>query len=321
MSFFKIVFLIVFNFLLTPLYLCIYVLCFILTFFPIFPTRTSKVNLKNHLHIQGIKANFYISFIFINYFFYILEAFVLDPLHLTHCSMQQKHTFIEILKKLKTIYPQSKDIGFVYILAHLANVELYTTSLVHAHKRHQEKKLYALAKPTKYKFINKLLLWYRQRRGIGVFWTDHNLLSNMWQAIKNGSSVAMVVDQKPKTGGTFINFFGDYAAFPISGLRFCMSKNMIVVYASGQRILPGWLGLKVQCGKNIHLERQMNSDSEETRTNHLQQSCLWKPELIKPKDKPAALEMSFFSHWIENEIRKSPTQWCWDYKKWSRKPI
>jgi lauroyl/myristoyl acyltransferase len=28
--------------------------------------------------------------------------------------------------------------------------------------------------------------------------------------------------------------------------------------------------------------------------------------------------MSYFAAWIEKEIKKKPTQWSWDYQKWSR---
>ncbi|MES2614119.1 MAG: hypothetical protein V4591_01755, partial [Bdellovibrionota bacterium] len=200
MNFVKISFLFILNIILSPLYILLFLFCITLSFVPIFPSKTAKKNLKEHLNIQGIKAHLFIACIYLNYIFYIFEALILDPLKLTHCSLQSNFDLVEIRREMKKIYPQTKNLGFVYILPHMANVEMYRISVLKAHRIFQQEQLVAMAKPSKTKLINKLLLWYRIRPGMDVLWTDKDLLSNMRRVIKKGSSIAMLVDQKPQAG-------------------------------------------------------------------------------------------------------------------------
>ena len=315
MSFYKLTLIFIINFIFIPLYCIFLILCFALTFIPIFPTRTAKENLKNHLQITGIKFHFYLTIIFLNYFFYLIEAVILWPLRLSHCILEDSSDVISAMQNAKNIYPESKNVGFVYLLPHMSNVEMFTISVIQAHKTLGLKDVVALAKPSKLKFINKLFLWYRKRPGFNIIWTDKNLLLNMQNAISNGLSIGMLVDQKPKTGGVFLKFFENYAAFPISGLRYCINKNMIVFYISGYRIIPGIVRMKIKIGKNVHLLKNNSAISSQIDL----QTDIWKPETINIKDKLATLEMSYFVPWSEQEIKKHPRQWCWDYKKWSRK--
>lgn len=321
MIFVKILFIFILNFIFIPIYFVFFILSFILSFIPIFPTLTSKENLRNQVHIQGVKANGIITLMYLNYAFYLFEAFIFDPLRLTHCTLENNLNLIETMLEMKRIYPQTKNLGFVYISPHMANVEMYSLPITQANKILGQEQVYALAKPSKIHFINKLLLWYRERPGLGIFWTDTKLIANMGLAIKKNCSIAMLVDQKPKTGGVFLKFFNQYAAFPLAGLRFCMSKNMIVLYTSGHRVIPGWVSMQIRAGKNPHLEIQNASHMEGVQTQSFTPTDMWDKENIYEKDKYAAVEMSYFVRWIENEIKKKPSQWCWDYRKWSRKPV
>ena len=206
----------------------------------------------------------------------------------------------------------------------MANVEMYSLPVMEQFTLGNHSKVYALAQPSRVKWINKLLVWYRVRPGMGVLWTDKSLFSNMEQVItQEKASFCMLVDQKPKAGGLFIHFFKKYAAFPVSGLRMCMNNNMIVVYASAYRVLPGFVKMKMQCGKNPHLKEinQINFDSTFLNTEKLYEADLYHKDCLKEREKNVSIEMSYFVHWIENEIKNHPTQWCWDYKKWSREPI
>ena len=42
--------------------------------------------------------------------------------------------------------------------------------------------LYALAQPSKFPWINRLLSWYRLRPGMGILWTDKSLFSE-WKGL------------------------------------------------------------------------------------------------------------------------------------------
>lgn len=302
----RIICLLIFNFIFLPIYFLVYIFCFILSFIPIFPTKTAKENIKNQLNTSSVKAYFYISRIYLNYFFYFIEAIILGPLKLTRHSLRLDKEIIQTIRELK-------NISITYLVPHMGNVELYVPATKDIQKELHEKKVYALAKPTKFEFINTILLKYRQNSGLGVLWTDKNLLKNMSRVIKDGYSIAMLVDQKPSSGGVFVKFFNAYAAFPTSGLRFCTNKNSLIVYSAGYRIIPGWVNVHFHLGKNVHLEMQTNNSD-------FKQPDIWKFESILEKEKFAAFEVAYYATWLAEEIKKHPTQWCWDYRKWSRKP-
>lgn len=322
MKFFKFIILLLLNFLFLPIYLFLYVVCFCLSYLPIFSTKTAKENLKEQLNIQGIKSNILISLVYLGYVFYFFEVFIFENLRLNICLFERGFCYKEFLAKIKRKYPYLKDKGIVYILSHMANVEMYSLPVLEEYAAGRHNKIYALAQPSRLKFINRLLSWYRVRPGMGVLWTDKHLFTNMEKAIVNeNASFCMLVDQKPKNGGLFIRFFKNYAAFPVSGLRMCMNQQLIVVYASAYRVLPGVVKLKMQCGKNLHLlsSSEIVEDSLFLSSVYLENAEIYNN--LKEREKYAGLEMSYFVKWIEHEIKNHPEQWCWDYKKWSRKPL
>lgn len=323
MNFFKLITLLLLNFFFLPIYFLLFTFCVFLSFIPIFPSKVARENLKEQLGLKGIKVSFLISLVYLGYVFYFFEAFIFEVFHLNSCLLEKGFHFDELLKGLREKYPSAKDRGIVYILSHMANVEMYSIPVLEEYASGHHSKVYALAQPSRIKFINKLLSWYRLRPGMGIIWTDKRIFSKMEEVIiQEQASFCMLVDQKPKSGGLFIRFFGKYAAFPISGLRMCMNQNLIVVYASAYRILPGIVKLKMQCGKNPHLKDNIEIYSEPSflSTSSLGKAELYQNSFIKEREKDVSLEMSYFVNWIENEIKKHPGQWCWDYKKWSRKP-
>jgi lauroyl/myristoyl acyltransferase len=323
MNFFKLITLLLLNFFFLPIYFLFFIICFLLTFLPIFPSKVAKKNIVEQLGLKGIKVNFLISLVYLGYIFYFFEAFLFETFHLNTCLFEKGFNFSELLKGVRQKYPDAKERGIVYILSHMGNVEMYSLPVLKEFTSGRHSKVYALAQPSRIKLVNKLLSWYRLRPGMGIIWTDKRLFSKMEEVIhQENASFCMLVDQKPKSGGLFIRFFGKYAAFPISGLRMCMNQNLIVIYASAYRILPGIMKLKMQCGKNPHLKEYTPNQSEHSflSTSSLNEAELYHLSHIKEREKDVSLEMSYFVNWIENEIKSHPGQWSWDYKKWSREP-
>lgn len=318
----KITVLVLINALLSPIYSAFLIFAFCASFLPLYSTVTAKRNLKDRLGITGIKSNFYITLLYLNYLFYFIEAYFFDFFSLNHCFMVKDSPKLdELYAELNKVYPKTNQTNFIFILSHMANIEMYAFPVVRAMRKNKdlkEKKLYALAKPSRVYFVNKLLEWYRHRSNLGIIWTNKNFLHKMNHVIDSGNPLCLLADQKPKSEGLFLNFFGKYAVFPISGLRFCMNKNMIVIYASAYRILPGWMELKLQTGKNVHFPDQKKSEMKYIKNCDLSASEIHNQNQIPEKNKAVSLEMSYFASWIEKEIRQNPTQWSWDYRKWSR---
>lgn len=309
------------HLLLMPVYLFCFGFAFCLACLPLFNSRTAHANLKEHLNASLFKRLILIAQIYIGYLFYFIEALLLQPLRLTIYSVNADNNIEHLLETTRALYPEARQRGFVFILPHMANVEIASNSIIAYMQKHKRLSLFALAKPTRFTTINKLLQKYRFRFGVKVIWTNKNLLRNMEAAIKVRGSFCLLVDQKPKQNGVFIRFFGQYAAFPTAGLKYCMNHNMIVIYAAAHRILPGWIHVEMRNGKNPHL-----APCKQSQEKHIETQSLMGNETYCKNEPPIKeevhvnLEMACFANWLEEKIRLHPTQWCWDYRKWSRKP-
>lgn len=315
--------LILLNVFLIPVYLAFFILSFFVTFIPIYPTQIAKKNMQEHLFLGGLKIHIYLSLIYMNYFFYFLEGYLFSFLKLNHCVLAKDSMPLDVLfQETNQIYPGTASFRFVFVLSHMANMEMYALPLIQALKEsahHHQKKLYALAKPSRLYVATKLMEWYRRRSDLEIIWTNQNLIRNMIRAIDDGHSICILADQKPKKDELFLQFFEKFSAFPTSGLKICMNKNMIVVYASAWRLFPGFMKLKLQMGKNVHFESQKTLGTQRYVNDcHLDPAPIFNFEKISEKNRNVSLEMSYFASWIEKEIRRHPTQWSWDYGKWSR---
>ncbi len=319
----KIIFLLLINFFLFPVYSSLFIICFFLSVTPIFSTRIARENLKNQLGIKNLRACFFITFVYLGYIFYFFEAFLFECFHLNVYLSENEFNFEDLLKEIKEKFSCEYK-GIVYVLSHMANVEMYALPVLEQYHKGNHPPLYALAKPLSIPLVNVFLEWYRTRSGMRVLWTNKHIFSKMKEFIeKEKPSFCMLVDQKPKNGGIFIRFFNKFAAFPSSGLRMCLLNEMVVVYATGYRVMPGLMKLKMSCGWNAHLKKKNPlhpKDAQEQKQFITQPAELYKPHVLKESERSVAVELSYFVRWIENEIKKHPTQWCWDYKKWSREP-
>jgi lauroyl/myristoyl acyltransferase len=321
MNKFRISALIFLNIILTPIYIFLFMFCFFIAWTPAFPARTALQNIKNRLDMRGVYARYFVARVLLNYFFYFFEAFVFDVLKISQCSFPKDYDLEKTLTEIKRIYNgDGKNREIVYILGHMANVEMYVPPVLKIYQK-ERRKIYALAKPSRWNIANKMMLWYREGHGLGILWTDNGVFRLMDKMIDEGHAMVMLVDQKPKIGGLFIEFFGKFSAFPTSGLKFCLNREMIVTYSSAQRIIPGWQRIFIRSGKNTHLAPPLATTLKYVNGDDLKKASLYaEEEGIAPKSSSVAEEMCYFAAWFEEEIRKNPTQWCWDYRKWSREP-
>lgn len=313
----KLFLIVLFNIVFLPLYLILYFILFWMTFLPIYPVKIARNNVLNRLNLSGIKNRFFISSVFMNYIFYLFEIVFFHTFRLTYASLDKNFVMLDFLNELRKAYPEEPTNGFIYLAGHVANLEFQTIPIVKVSKLLNRQKVLGLAKPSRFKIINKILTIHRVRPGLGMIWTDKNLFENMHKAIEKGCSLCLVADQKPKKNGAFISFFGKQAAFPTTGLKFCMEKKTILIYAFAQRIIPGVIKVTFQCGKNLHLTK-VPGNSLYTNSNHLIAGELHPSHVADKKDEIVNLEMAYFVKWLEDNIKKYPAQWCWDYHKWSR---
>jgi lauroyl/myristoyl acyltransferase len=169
----------------------------------------------------------------------------------------------------------------------------------------------ALAQPSRVWGITELARWYRAKRGIATVLTgSRDVLLTLQGVGASGRSVGLLVDQKPRSGGVFIRFLEGAAAFPHKGLGVMVQQGTPALCAAAVRVFPGYFRYIYSDLSNEHLQ--------DVTVSHLlpRNEIVHAPSGVHPVTIKILAE---FAAWLETEIRKSPTQWSWDYKKWSRK--
>ena len=280
------------NFLLVPGYIVLFCLTTVLALTPIFPARIARANLRKLTGAHALKATMGTSLVLFHYILVVLEDFIFWPMG--GMLIRDNPSVHEEAEKASQA-AHSQNQGLVILSAHFGNIEVSADSLRLLFTKHitPSAPLIALAKPSKHAWATRLLAWYRQARRIEVILTNRkDLVRAMLQALKQGRALALLVDQKPAKAGLFVNFFGQPAAFPEGGVELAMRTNSEFFCFSSRRLWPGVYTFE---GKWLH--------NEKTTANP-----------------PSAL-LQAYANWLENTIKKSFWQWCWDYNKWSRKPL
>jgi len=297
----SIILIILVNLILVPFYLIFYMLCLFLAFIPIFSTKVAKENLKNRISISGLRARFWIANMYMHYIFYFFELIVFVPLKIM--TSKNKSEFGEFVDDFRKRNPRWKDHGILYLATHQGNLEFYHDIISYEYKLYEEvRKYYSYARISKISAVTKFLDWYRGLFCSDILWTTRDLLKMLERMPEEKSSLILFNDQKPSQNGNFVPFFGKPAAFPGSGLKVALRANMIVMYLTQTRIVPGLCIFDFRWGKNLHLDK-----SEKKENSSKTELDGWVFEELKE-----------YVQWLEFNIRKHPSQWCWDYKKWSR---
>lgn len=300
------------NIVLLPFYFMMWCLFFLLTWAPVFPSRTGVQNLTQRLGVNRLQASWILSWVFMNYLFCILEMVLFWPLHLE--VMLNENQFVEFLKNLHVSSGAAlKKVGFAFLGGHLSNFDFLGTVVARSANRAVGNDFYAFAKPSSSMFVTKILSWYREQRKMNMLWTHKTgLVRDTLRAIKGGNNISFLIDQKPEHGGVFVRFCGEYAAFPFAGLDMCLRAQMPIVHVTLRRILPGVHTLIFEEGGNFHLRPDSGIDIQ-------LQNNVW-PLFQSEKEKQVSPFLSLFGSWFEKKILENVSQWCWDYKKWSRRP-
>jgi len=188
------------------------------------------------------------------------------------------------LKTLIQGYQSSE--GLVVINAHLGNWELSGAYMAFSSS---ERKIYALAKPTKIPAINLFLNDFREQFNLNILWAkDARVYKRIIQAVKNGNIVIFIMDQKPpKRQGQIVKFFG-----------------VNTVFVSG----PAIMAIRLQCPVIYSFLIRTAPFSYRYITG----------EILPPRhgfQDPQKLTQIMASH-IEKTIRLYPEQWLWYYRRW-----
>lgn len=298
------------NFILLPLYFVFFVFSCFAALLPIYPSRVAKKNFKNQLNYAQLKATWCTALVYLNYSFYFVEVFILYPLSLTHVFNTKN--FQEFLKRVGSRKKGNK--GFVVLGSHLANIEEAGALMAREVEMFSKSTFVCLAKPARTRLMTVFLDWYRKTRKIGLLWTNRkDLVKELFRHSKNGSSLGFLVDQKPDAGGIYAKFFNDFAAFPNAGIEVPLRENLPVIFLTVRRLMPGlfycyYSEASLNEGVDVEVGELVFCSAEILKT------------AASAKNDSNAYLMAQYCGWLEAVIRVAPTQWCWDYDKWSRQP-
>lgn len=305
------------NILLLPLYGAFLLLAVLLVLVPIFPTRNGLQNLHERVGVSRIRARVILIGVYCQYAFTGVEMALFWPLGLMHVT--NRHEFEDFMRKIWQKYGSDQR-GVALLMGHHGHIEEMGNAMARALKVCGfPGQLHALAKPAAMRIGTLIMGWYRSRRSIGVLWTDRrDLLRAMLQVAKSGGSLIFVADQKPESGGVFTEFFGKHAAFPYRGPGAVISTGLPFVHGTAMRLWPGCFRILYGEGANHHIAAY-SEQSPISGNCDAQPSSVW-TQGMDNREQQMAPVIAAFSGWMEAAIRQSLTQWCWDYRKWSRAP-
>ena len=189
-----------------------------------------------------------------------------------------KYVKIENIEILEEI---KKGPPVIFVSAHFSNFELMAMAIEKAGIN-----LSAIYRPLNNKLVNSIMEPIRKKyicknqikKGI-------NGVRESLKFFKQGTSVAIMIDQRVSEGEK-INFF-DYPAFTTT--------------------IPAQFVKKFKCKvQPVHIERY----------NKINFKITFDEQIIFGENEDSASISLKLNQWLENKIRKNPSQWIWTHDRW-----
>ncbi len=151
----------------------------------------------------------------------------------------------------------------------------------------------AVSKALANKGLNKLIIGYRQKRGMKNI-SRGNSYPLLIEALAKGECMIIMIDQDTLVKGTFVDFFGKKAFTPIGAARLALD--------SGSPVVP------------MHMKRLPNNRHQFTIYPAL--------ETISTGNVESDLveNTKLYTEVIERIIRETPEQWVWMHERWKTTP-
>lgn len=176
--------------------------------------------------------------------------------------------------------------GVLVVGAHFGNWEILTLWIS------LKMKVSALYRAPKQPQVDKLITGSRSRFGARLIASGSPAMRHLLAALKQGGTIGMLCDQQPKQGeGVFVPFFGVPARTMTLVNRLARRTGCAVIFVTAER-LPTGRGWALHFSK---ADASIAADDPKVgvRTMH---------------------------RWLENEIRRDPAQYLWNYKRFSLRP-
>jgi Kdo2-lipid IVA lauroyltransferase/acyltransferase len=181
---------------------------------------------------------------------------------------------------------QAAGHGFLMVGAHIGNWEILS---LYATLRQPMAYLYKAPKDPR---IDRLITASRQRFGGELIASGSPAMRRLLAQIRRGGGIGLLADQQPKQGeGRFVPLFG-LPALTMTLVYRLARRTGCSVLLTGTRRLPGGRGWAVTVEP---ADERIHGDDEEAGL-----ACL--------------------NEWLERQIRLSPAQYLWGYKRYSIRP-
>ncbi len=201
----------------------------------------------------------------------------------------QSNTLAKIMKfhgEQPVMDALSRGKGIIFFLAHLSNWELMVTMPLIMNR-----KLYAVGKPLRNTFLDRWIKKTRECFGLEIV-SSRGAAKRLLHLLHENQMVGILADQRARRReAVWIDFFGHPAPTLPTPAYFALKTGAAVIPVSHR--LEG----------NIH-HIIAHPAFEIIRTGNLKED-------IK-------VNTQRFHHFLENEIRKDPTQWFWIHRRWQR---
>lgn len=191
------------------------------------------------------------------------------------------------LESLQTCLERKR--GVFFLTAHYSNWE--AMGIYHGYL--EISRLHSIVRHLDNPYLEKTAREFRTISGNGIFYREDSPLKIV-RALKNNSSVAVMMDQNTARGGIFVDFFGKKAATARS--------VALLSYRTGAAILPLFSyptakgTYRIEYGPELILEK---TGDKETDIRDWTRTC---------------------EQFIESVIRERPEPWMWGHRRWKTRP-
>ncbi len=182
----------------------------------------------------------------------------------------------------------AKGKGVIFLTCHIGAFDMQVTNMA---MRGLNPNI--IGTPLKDERLNNLLWNYRNGHGAVAIARGKETF-RMIKVLKSGGSVALLIDQDTKVKTVFVDFFGMPAATPVGATMMAMK--------TGAAVVPTYIHLGEDGMQHMHIlpeiEMRITDDELADQVFNTQQ----------------------LTSFIEETIRKHPTQWVWMHERWKTKP-
>jgi len=148
-----------------------------------------------------------------------------------------------------------------------------------------------IVKDIKNPYLNKVITELRLVMGV-VPVPKSNSVRTIFQELKKGNGIAMLIDQWAGSDGIWVDFFGTPTSTTSVPARLAEKTGCAIVPAYCLRKKPGWY--------SVHVEDPIDLNTTESG---------W--------EKTATQKLNAM---LEKQIRQHPEQWLWGHRRWKNKP-